>query len=432
LVHLTITKSSANGENMNRRNFLPVIILGLFVPWAVKSFGRSQSKEWAGLLEQSWNVVNDKYYDNYFHGLNWRQIYEKQRSSKYTSVTEAYAAIRSMLKQLKDPAIRLLSPEQVAAFTSELSGRSYSGIGLPELLSIDTDSRTGLITIVTPLLDTPAARAGLQPGDVIVAVDGVNTSDLELAEVTMKLRGQSKTSVRLMLMRANQKFNVTIQRETIQSLTVQSLMKSAGSQKIGYISFAQFLPSVVSEIQKAIEDLSRQGADSLVLDLRNNPGGDVATGQKIAGMFLGKTAIATIRGRNGEITRMMGTSDKITTKPLVVLVNRGTASFAEVLASALQENRRAKIVGGKTFGKSLMQSLSYLADKSALVVPVGQIYTLKGTKILDNGIIPDVIVNQQLSSVSTRTSISLLKSSVIARTSLQDLQFQKAIKNNIS
>jgi carboxyl-terminal processing protease len=406
---------------MNRRKFLPVIILGLFVPWAVKSLGRNQSNDWSALLEQAWNIVNDKYYDNSFRGLNWRQIYEKQQSSKYTSATEAHGAIRSMLKQLKDPAIRLLSPEQATAFTAELSGRSYSGIGLPELLSIDTDSRTGLITIVTPLSDTPAARAGLQPGDMIVAVDGVNTHGLELAAVAMKLRGQLKTSVKLMVMRASQKFNVTIQRETIQSSAVQSSIKLVGSKKIGYLAFAQFLPSVVSEVQKAIEDLSRQGVDSLVLDLRNNPGGDVATGQKIAGMFLGKTAIATIRGRNGEISQMMATSNKITTKPLVVLVNRGTASFAEVLASALQENQRAKIVGVKTFGKSLIQGLSYLNDQSALVVPVGQIHTLKGKKILDNGIVPDVIVNQQLTPVLNPRSIDL------AQTSPQDLQLQKAI-----
>jgi carboxyl-terminal processing protease len=227
--------------------------------------------------------------------------------------------------------------------------------------------------------------------------------------------------VKLMVMRANQKFKVTIQRETIQSSAVQSSIKLVGSKKIGYLAFAQFLPSVVSEVQKAIEDLSRQGVDSLVLDLRNNPGGDVATGQKIAGMFLGKTAIATIRGRNGEISQMMATSNKITTKPLVVLVNRGTASFAEVLASALQENQRAKIVGVKTFGKSLIQGLSYLNDQSALVVPVGQIHTLKGKKILDNGIVPDVIVNQQLTPVLNPRSIDS------AQTSPQDLQLQKAI-----
>jgi carboxyl-terminal processing protease len=407
---------------MNRRKFLPTIIIGLSLTWAVKSFGRKQSNhDWPALLKQAWNIVNDKYYDNSFGGLNWQQVYEQQRSNKYISATEAYSAIRSMLKQLKDPAIRLLSPEQAAAFIAELSGRSYSGIGLPELLSIDTDSRTGLITIVTPLPETPAARVGLQPGDVILAVDGVSTNNLELAEVAMKLRGQLKTSVKLMIMRSNQKFNVTIQRETIQHPIVQSSIKSVSSKKIGYIRFSQFLPSVVSEIQKAIDDLSRQGADSLVLDLRNNPGGDVATGQKIAGMFVGKTAIATVRGRSGEITQMMATINKITTKPLVVLVNRGTASFAEVLASALQDSQRAKIVGVKTFGKSLIQSLNYLDDKSALVLPVGQIHTLKGKKILDNGIIPDVIVDQNFSPVLNPRSIDF------AQKPRLDLQLQKAI-----
>lgn len=168
-----------------------------------------------------------------------------------------------------------------------------------------------------------------------------------------------------------------------------------------------------------MQDLSKQGVDAFVLDLRNNPGGDVSAGKNIAGIFLGNKPIATVFGRGGKITQMIAEGNKLTDKPLSVLVNRGTASMAEVLASGLQENQRAKIVGVTTFGKILIQSLENLPDKSALTIPIGKIRTLKGREILNKGITPNVIVDLNLSPI--------LNSHKIEPTSQQDLQFQKAI-----
>jgi carboxyl-terminal processing protease len=172
-------------------------------------------------------------------------------------------------------------------------------------------------------------------------------------------------------------------------------------------------------MKAAIENLSGQGIDAFVLDLRNNPGGNVATGQKIAGMFLGARPMATMLGRGGQTTPLVAAGPKLTSKPLAILVNHGTASMAEVLASAFQNNQRAKITGVQTFGKSLIQTLENLPDKSALAMPIGKFRTLSGREILNNGITPDIIVDLNLSPILNPTKI--------VATSPQDTQFQKAI-----
>jgi carboxyl-terminal processing protease len=403
---------------MKRRKFLPLITIAVLLGWQIKSFSQQNLS-----IEQAWKLVNDKYLDISFNGVSWPQVRERFRAKKYDSPLAINAAIRLMLKQLNDPAVRFLTKEQAAAFTLEVSGESHTGVGLSELLSVDIE-RSGKITIVTPIPETPAARAGLQPGDLIVSVDGFSTAKMFLAEVMERLRGQPKTLVKLTILRANQKFNITLQREIIKPNAVRSALKLVGGKKIGYIAFSQFTANSASEMQKAVNNLSKQGVDAFVLDLRNNPGGNVATGQKVAGMFLGAKPMATILGRGGKTTQMMTEGEKLTVKPLGVLVNNGTASMGEVVASALQNNQRAKIIGVKTFGKSLIQMFGNLDDKSVVVIPIGKIRTLRNQEILNNGITPDIIVDLRVSPI--------LSPKKIVATSPQDTQFQKMIVSGLS
>jgi carboxyl-terminal processing protease len=379
---------------MKIRTVLPLAIVGVGLFSQLQ--GSSQQKK----IDLVWQIVNDKYYDTAFNGVNWQQIRDRSGLPKQTVQQDQNVAIRSMLQQLKDPAVRLLVREQVAPFLQELSEKSHIGIGLVELLSVDTDSKTRKITVVTPIPESPAARAGILSGDVIAAVDGVSTKEMSLADTMMRLRGKPNTKVKLKIARSNQILNITLDRTLVQPPFVRSSIELVNNQKLGYIAFDRFTSTVAAQVRSAVRDLAQQGANSFVLDLRNNPGGDVAAGRNIAGIFLGEKPFATVLGRDRRITQMIATGNKLTDKPLTVLVNHGTASMSEVLASGLQENQRAKLVGTKTFGKSLLQTFENLPDRSIVTIPIGKIQTLNGREILNTGITPDRLVEVNLSTTN--------------------------------
>jgi carboxyl-terminal processing protease len=394
---------------MKIRTVLPLAIVGIGLSSQLQ--GSSQQQK----IDLVWQIVNDKYYDTSFNGVNWQQVRSQSSIPKQAGLQDDRAAIRSMLQQLQDPAVRLLTQEQVAPFLQELSEKPHVGIGLVELLSVDTNSKTRKITVVAPIPASPAARAGILPGDVIASVDNVPTQGMNLADTMMRLRGQPNTKVKLKIARSNRILNITLDRTIIQSPFVRSSLKLVNNQKIGYLAFDRFTSTVAAEMRSAVRDLTKQGANAFVLDLRNNPGGDVAAGKNIAGIFLGEKPFATILGRDRRTTQLMATGDKLTDEPLTVLVNYGTASMGEILASGLQENRRAKLIRTKTFGKSLLQTFENLPDRSVVTIPIGKIQTLTGREILNTGVTPDRL-------------IELNSSPMIVPASLQDLQFQQAIQ----
>jgi carboxyl-terminal processing protease len=379
---------------MKIRTVLPLAIVGIGLSSQLQ--GSSQQQK----IDLVWQIVNDKYYDTSFNGVNWQQIRGRSSVPKQAVPKDENAAIRSMLQQLQDPAVRLIAPEQVAPFLQELSEKPHVGIGLVELLSVDTNSKTRKITVIAPIPASPAARAGILPGDVITAVDSVSMAGMSLADTMMRLRGQPNTQVKLKIARSNRILNITLDRLVIQPPLVRSSLKLVNNQKIGYLAFDRFTSTVAAEMRSAVRELAKQSADTFVLDLRNNPGGDVAAGRNIAGIFLDEKPFATILGRDRRITQMIATGDKLTDKPLTILVNHGTASMGEILASGLQENRRAKLVGTKTFGKSLLQTFENLPDRSVVTIPIGKIQTLTGREILNTGITPDRLVELNLSTTN--------------------------------
>jgi carboxyl-terminal processing protease len=379
---------------MKIRTVLPLAIVSVGLSSQLQ--GSSQQQK----IDLVWQIVNDKYYDTSFNGVNWQQVRSRSSVPKQAVPQAENTAIRSMLQQLQDPTVRLLTPGQLAPFLQELSEKSHVGVGFVELLSVDTDSKTRKITVVAPIPTSPAARAGILPGDTIAAVDNVPTQGMSLADTMMRLRGKPNTKVKLKIARSNQILNITLDRTIIQPPFVRSSLKLVNNQKIGYLAFDRFTSTVAAEMRAAVKDLAKQGADAFVLDLRNNPGGDVTAGKNIAGIFLGEKPFATILGRDRRITQTIATGDKLTDKPLTILVDRGTASMGEILASGLQENRRAKLVGTKTFGKSLLQTFENLPDRSIVTIPIGKIQTLNGREILNTGITPDRLVEVNLSTTN--------------------------------
>lgn len=384
--------------------------------------GLQSTKRLQQLVDEAWQVVEANYADSTFNGLNWQQVRQNVLSRRYARTEEAYTAIREMLSRLNNPATRLLTPEQFAGFEREGSGQLHVGVGLPELLSLDIDEQTRQLTIVTPAANTPAAEAGLQPGDRVVAIDGVSTEGIDLGDAAMRLRGSEGASVRLTIQRNDSMFNVTLTRKAIApaSPSVRATLEPMWGGQVGYIILRQFTESSPQEMREALERLA--SADGFVLDLRNNPGGAVSSLQEIAGLFLGEAEIGVLEGRSGT-TALRSTGTRLTDKPLVVLVNEGTASAAELLAGALQDAKRAIVVGKPTFGKGLVHGFFPISDGAVVAVTVGQLRTPSDREILNVGIAPDVLVDMASSPLLNPT---------IALASWSDLQYRQAVERLIS
>jgi carboxyl-terminal processing protease len=233
-------------------------------------------------------------------------------------------------------------------------------------------------------------RAGLKPGDIIEAIDGLSTEGLSLAESAAKLRGEAGGWVKLRVRRGGKIFDVNLRREIIPAITpVRSSLKISRGKKFGYIALNQFTAESANQMREAVKDLLQKGAGGFLLDLRNNPGGLVNICQQIAGIFLGNKTVAFVSSK-GTRQELVSTGEQMTDKPLVVIINEGSASAAEVLAAALQSNKRAALVGARTFGKGLLHFPRPLADGSALLVTAGKLLTPEGRDILNEGIPPEV------------------------------------------
>lgn len=374
---------------MAKRKFLLMIFIIGLLPYVAAA----QNKKYKSLVEEAWEAVNDQYFDATFNGVDWPGLRQELLAKDYFTKQEACAAIHVMLKRLNDPATRFLTKEHFAAMLSEFSGGPLEGTGLLELLCIDLNEHTRKLTVVTPLPDTPASQISLCPRDEIEAIDDVPTAGMSLADAMMRLRGPKGTMVKLAINRQGKTFAVNVRREAIApSSSVKAFIREAQNKKIGYAALQQFTPSSGQEMRQAIAGLIKDGANGFVLDLRNNPGGFVPACQEVAGIFLGQKPIAKVLGRGNNLTNLLAQGEKLTDKPVVVLVNEGTAIAAEVVAGTLQDEKRAIVVGTRTFGKGLVHGAQQLADSSALMITVGRLRTLKGRDILNDAIMPDEVV----------------------------------------
>ncbi len=299
-----------------------------------------------------------------------------------------YGSLKGMLASL-DPHSQFLTSEEYKELKTETEGK-FGGLG------IEISIRDGLLTIITPLEDTPAWRAGIKAGDRIVKIEGELTKDITLSDAVKKLRGKPGTEVKITVLREDE-FKImdfTIVREVIHIQDVKNTQIL--EDKIGYIRLAEFREDSAKAFREALDALTAQGADSLVLDLRNNPGGLLNVAIKITEEFLpqGKVIVST-KGRRlsqNTITHSTNTSHFIDW-PMVVLINEGTASGSEILAGAVQDNKRAIVLGVKSFGKGSVQSVIPLPDGSGLRLTTSKYFTPSGRSIHGTGIEPDIVVD---------------------------------------
>lgn len=311
------------------------------------------------------------------------------------TVEDAHAAIRDMLAKLQAPSERLLIPSQAAALMGELDGGEGVGVGLPELLSIDVDEKTHLLMVVAPLPDSPAARAGLKPRDIIEAIDGRPTKGLWLEQAADLLRGLAGTRLVLTVRRGEAVFPVSLAREHRKRWTrpVRWKVEQVGGHTVGVLAFDLFYSGVAAEVREATKHLQEAGVEGWVLDLRGNTGGQVQECVEVASLFLGDVPLAVLVGRKEPPTELRAQGRAATVRtPLAVLVDEGTASAAELLAGALEAHGRAVLIGAKTFGKGRAHMPFPLKDGSMLLLTVARVHTPTGRDLLDEALVPSVHV----------------------------------------
>ncbi len=346
------------------------------------------------LLLQSWRLVNQAYLDETFNHQNWWFVRQKMFKRQLSNREQTYAAIEEMLATLDDPFTRLLKPEQYRSLQVNTSGE-LSGVGL----QININSETGQLEVVAPLAGSPAEGAGIGSRDRILEIDGVSTSTLTLDEAAARMRGPRGTTVSLTVQPQGKDESsirqIQLVRDRISLNPVfATLDNRPGNIPIGYLRLSQFSANAAKEIAHAVVQLEKQGAHAYILDLRNNPGGLLQAGIEIARIWLNDGTIVYTVNRQGMLGSFDASGKALTEDPLVVLVNQGTASASEILAGALQDNGRAQLLGEKTFGKGLIQSLFQLSDGSGLAITVAKYETPNHKDIHKLGIIPDRVVPQ--------------------------------------
>jgi len=373
------------------------------------------------LVAEVWRIVHRTYLDETFNHQNWTAVRQKALEKPITDQQAAYATIGGMLKSLDDPFTRFLDPEQYRSLQVNTSGER-TGVGL----QIALEPQTGKLEVVAPIAGSPAEKAGIRSRDRILKIDGFSTEKLTLDEAAAKMRGAIGSTVTLVIGRENEaEKEVQLVRDRIAlNPVVAELHSSPQKIPLGYIRLTQFNANAPMELAHAISNLEKKGAAAYILDLRNNPGGLLQAGIEIARLWLDSGTIVYTVNRYGIQDSFDATGSALTHDPLVILVNQGTASASEILAGALQDNNRAKLVGETTFGKGLIQSLFELSDNSGLAVTIAKYETPNHRDINKLGIQPDKVISSNLTNraqIATeadnqyQAAVELLtKSSVVA------------------
>ncbi|MBD2329458.1 carboxyl-terminal processing protease CtpA [Alkalinema sp. FACHB-956] len=343
-------------------------------------------------VNEVWRIIDRAYVDASFNHQNWWAVREKFLKKAPEHREQTYVLMQEMLGLLGDPFTRIMQPEQYRSLQTSTSGE-LTGVGLQ--ISLDTDTQR--LKVIAPISGSPAAKAGIQPADAILEIDGLSTQGLSLDEAAGRMRGNIGSIVSLKVQHGNEpikEYNIVRDRIELNPV-IADLRTQPNGQKSGYIRLTQFNANAATEVAQAIKQLERQGASSYILDLRNNPGGLLQAGIEIAKQWIDNGTIVYTVNRQGTLGSFEAAGKALTQAPLVVLVNQGTASASEILAGALQDNGRAIILGEKTFGKGLIQSLFNLSDGSGLAVTVAKYETPNHRDINKLGITPDRVVPLQ-------------------------------------
>ncbi len=349
-----------------------------------KAFFEESPKE---VIDEVWQLVDRTYVDATFNHVDWEAVRTEYLDKDYASRDAAYDAVREMLALLDDPYTRFMDPQEFRNMQIDTSGE-LTGVGI----QITQEEDTNEIVVVSPIEDTPAFEAGLRAQDIITAIDGESTEGMDLDDAVSRIRGKVGSSVTLTIRRGEEVIDFELVRARIEIHPVRYAVRDSFEGPVGYIRLTQFSGNAAGEMRAAIEDLESQNVTGYILDLRSNPGGLLFASIEIARMWLNDGTIVSTVNRQGIVDEEVANSRALTDKPLVVLVDGGSASASEILSGALQDNERAQLVGTKTFGKGLVQSVRSLPDGSGVAITIAKYLTPSGRDINKQGIEPDVSV----------------------------------------
>ncbi|MBP7216428.1 MAG: S41 family peptidase [Candidatus Omnitrophica bacterium] len=311
-----------------------------------------------------------------------------------------YGALKGMVGSL-DPHSQFMDPDTYNELKVDTEGK-FGGLG------VEITIKDGLLTIVTPLEDTPAWKAGLKANDRIVKINDDLTRDLSLTDAVKKMRGKPGEAVNLTILRESEKklLEVKIVRDIIKIVDIKAA--KILEDGIAYVRMTEFRENTANELQNVLERLKKEKMNSLILDLRNNPGGLLDVSVSVSEKFLDKgKKIVYTKGRKGNqnLEFFSRSSDTIVSMPMVVLINEGSASASEIVAGALQDHKRAIILGTKSFGKGSVQTVIPLSDGSALRLTTSKYYTPSGREIHGKGIVPDIAVEEGRIELNTEDAL---------------------------
>ena len=349
----------------------------------------------ASLYDDVWKLIQSRFVDNDKNGQDWT-IWRHRYDEELKTDEDAYVAINTMLASLDDRYTRFLNPEAFAEEGQSIKA-SLFGIG------VQIGNRDNKLLIIAPIEDTPAYEAGLKSDDEILKINNVEAKGMNVKDAANLIRGKKGTFVKLLIRRQGEKHKkadarykdiwIEVKRDEIKLKAIETKppFKTKVPKKMGYIRMTTFLSGHASkEMKDAIE---RQGKKKgYIIDLRSNPGGLLSNAITIADYFLGESAIVSTVDRDGYKEIQMATSRVLTDKPLIVLIDKGSASASEILSGALRDNNRAILVGQRSFGKGLVQEINQLPGGAGINITTQRYLTPNDTDINKTGIIPDITV----------------------------------------
>ena len=357
----------------------------------------------AEMYDDVWKIVNKKYYDpsnNSQDWARWRYRYENKLKTK----EDAYVAIETMLSSLNDPYTRFLDPKEFSEETQSIKG-SLKGIGT------QIGIRDGELVIIAPLEDSPAERAGLLADDRILEINGESTKGINIDAAADKIRGEKGTTVTLLIQRKgvpNKLYSVVRDEIEVKSVSCKPPFETEIPNDIQYIRLSSFISkNAAGEIESILNNSSH--VKGYIVDLRSNPGGLLTNAIYISDMLLRGGIIVSTVDRDSYKTTTRARIQQVTDKPIVVLINKGSASASEILSGALKDNHRATIVGEQSFGKGLVQEINRLSDEAGMNITIQRYLTPSGTDIHKKGITPDVVVELTQENAEAKNDVQLKK-----------------------
>ena len=411
---------------MIRKSFLPASLLstGLAIVAATGTLISPTSPVRAAwqqdspkaVLDEAWQIVNREYVDGSFNKNDWQAVRTSLITPDYNTKEQAYGALRKALKLLEDPYTRFMDAKQFESLTSQTSG-DLEGVGI----RLEADAKTKVLTVVEPLPNSPASRADIRSNDKVLFIDGRTTKGMSVEDASSLIRGKGGTPITLKIERDGNLINFPLIRAKIELQAVRYNVAQEGSTRVGFMRMSEFSSHAADQMRQAIKVLQNDKVDGFVLDLRGNPGGLLQSSIEISRMWMDEGGIVKTVNRKGGSEELLANRTAISNLPLVVLVDKNSASSSEILTGALKDNKRATIIGTQTFGKALVQSVHPLSDGSGLAVTIAHYYTPNGTDISHKGIEPDI------SLPLTREQLERLYGNPRLLGTLDDPQYVRAV-----